>query len=91
MTSFLRALVVDEKGQPDVCNFAFLWVVVAVMGVITFDCLMSSVDYFRCKKDCHFDPLPIAQAAGLVTGALAAALPALGGYFRLMRRKDDPQ
>lgn len=90
--SIFRGAITDEKGQVDVANLALFWVMVSVLGAITFACGMSFLAWFAgCRGAAHvcaYDPQPLGVAVGAICVGFATALGALGAYMRLVQPRN---
>lgn len=91
--SLFREAIVDDKGQVDVANVALYWVMLSVLGAITFACLMSLASWaascFGKAHQCSYDPQPLGVAVGAICAGFASALTALGVYVRLIQPRAD--
>lgn len=91
--SIFREAVVDERGQVDVANLALFWLMVSVLGAITFACGMSFLSWLAaCRglaQQCAYDPQPLGIAVAAICGGFGVALGALGSYMRLVQPRGD--
>jgi hypothetical protein len=46
--NIFREAVTDSDGQVDVAYLSLFWVLISVLGSITFACVMTWVSYSRC-------------------------------------------
>lgn len=88
--SIFREAITDADGLVDVSYLALFWVMVSVLGAITFICAMSVVAFIRCTANCLFDPQPLGIAVGAICTGFATALGALAGYMAATRRDRVP-
>lgn len=95
--SIFHSAIVDEKGQVDIGNLSLFWVLISVLGSITFVSVMSAWSFGACVQDmeavppvlCRYDPQPFGIAVGAICGGFATALGALGVYMRLVQAPKD--
>jgi hypothetical protein len=83
--SVFREAITDTDGIVDVSYLALFWVLVSVLGAITFVCVMTLVAFLRCSSNCAFDPQPLGIAVGAICTGFATALGALAGYMAATR------
>jgi len=100
--NWARQAVSDERGQVDVAYVSIMLLVIMACLSVTFILVMSVVSYVQCAPittitqggdkmtsvvPCNYDPLPTGQAVGLIFGAFATIIGALGVYMGLTRRR----
>lgn len=88
--SIFREAITDSSGVVDVSYLALFWVMVSVLGAITFVCAMTAIVFLRCNANCTFDPQPLGFAVGAICAGFATALGSLAGYMLATRRRDAP-
>ena len=82
---WLREAVSDENHEGDIAYAGVAAIIVMFIFVSLFLCAMVTTGYLREKP---FDPLPLAQAFSLVTGAVfTTGLAGLTGYMLATRKQ----
>lgn len=89
MSIFREAIT--EDGVVDVAYLALFWLMVMVLGAITFACVMTAAAFLRCTGACTFDPQPLGIAVGAICTGFATALGALAGYMVATRHDRKPR
>lgn len=79
--SIFREAIVDQDGAVDVSYLALFWVMVSVLGAITFICAMSAWAFLRCHANCVFDAQGIGIAVAAICGGFATAIGGLAAYM----------
>lgn len=91
--SLFREAIVDEKGQVDVVNVALFWLMLTVLGAITFACVMSFFSWLAsCRgaaHQCSYDPQSLGIAVGAICTGFSTAVGAVGAYMRLIQPRGD--
>ena len=87
---WLREAVSDENGQGDIAYAGVGAIIIMFVAVTVFECVMVVIAYARSVP---FDPLPIAQAFSLITGAVfSTGLAGLTAYMLATRKpRDEPK
>jgi hypothetical protein len=87
--SWLREAVSDDNGLGDIAYAGVGSIIVMFVGVSVYLCAMVTVGYIR---DESFDPLPIAQAFSLITGAVfSTGLAGLTAYMMATKKTRTAQ